>query len=341
MVKVMVEKLPDYFELDWDVFKEENPDAKDGLEAFEVALRKYVAVEDREIRKNRRKKDKGVKGSRSTKANRVVDANETEDEIDVSRVLTNGQERGRQDSSKQDRGRPQRREHSQQRNARSKDRRSVSANTTQGGRCHNCKKEGHVYRNCPDLQCYNCKLYGHIAEDCKEPRRSSQRSRSRESRFRSPNSGRKNRQIQKPANEILVQNVSYKTTTILEARGSDNKWIKIDGCLDSGAGRTVGGYQQHKKLCGMIKSLTTPMVVKVGDQRPITVKAVGQISLRVHVDDVAPVYLGDVQVFLLDCDTWKELLIGREVLSKFQSLPEDIFRSLPSDARKMFGSRSA
>ena len=170
--------------------------------------------------------------------------------------------------------------------------------------------------------CYNCGGRGHMVRQCTEPRKS---------RTATPKKPQ-------PYQEIRIRQTDSAPVRFVEMRNDSNKWTKTPGILDSGSGRTVGSLQLHKRFCGAVQPLRKNMKVVLGDNvSSHEVSAIGTAVSRVKVDDMDPVHLGEVRIFLIDNPDWKNLYIGREVLAKLEALPEQVLRKLSPDERAKLG----
>ena len=149
-------------------------------------------------------------------------------------------------------------------------------------------------------------------------------------RGQNQNAGGNNRR--KPM-QILISNIHYTTTKSVEVLGNNNRWISVSGCLDSGAGKTVGSVQVHKKLCSTVEEVRNPIEVCLGDNKPVSVTHVGTIEARVTVDKGKPIYFGTLKIFLVDSDSWTDLFIGRDTLANFGALPEQLLSKLSDKER--------
>ena len=92
----------------------------------------------------------------------------------------------------------------------------------------------------------------------------------------------------------------------------------------------------HKHFLGDLEAPKKKTVVVFPNQKAIPVVATGIAQARVRVDNEAPVEFGRVRVFLVEDSSFSNLFVGREVLAKFGSLPEQVLRKLPEAERKRF-----
>eukprot|EP00924_Labyrinthula_sp_SR-Ha-C_P007788 augustus_masked-scaffold_28-processed-gene-3.88-mRNA-1 protein AED:1.00 eAED:1.00 QI:0/0/0/0/1/1/4/0/427 len=82
-----------------------------------------------------------------------------------------------------------------------------------------------------------------------------------------------------------------------------------------------------------------PIPVFLADsEMKVTTTKKGYIELRVRVDDGTPVYFGQVVIYLVPAP-WKDFLIGREHLRRFNCLPEEVLQNLTKDERTKYAGK--
>eukprot|EP00924_Labyrinthula_sp_SR-Ha-C_P009932 snap_masked-scaffold_21-processed-gene-3.39-mRNA-1 protein AED:1.00 eAED:1.00 QI:0/-1/0/0/-1/1/1/0/473 len=226
MIRILVEKLPEYFVMTYSDFKEENPDVKD-LMGFEEAMNKYISVENVKIRERRKTKTKTTKQKTQSKiavakpevSNRVKELEEM-----VAKLQTQLRPQG-------------------------------------GSGCSNCGSMEHRLSTCPKTKCFNCNGYGHISRSCPRPKtktkRTLEKQAEREKRMAAipkivkespapedePKRGKarsvspvRSEDFEDP-DQIVVPNKAYTVTKgRLEVWNADtSSWTTALGCLDSGS----------------------------------------------------------------------------------------------------------
>eukprot|EP00924_Labyrinthula_sp_SR-Ha-C_P009915 maker-scaffold_21-snap-gene-3.12-mRNA-1 protein AED:0.96 eAED:1.00 QI:0/0/0/0.5/1/1/2/0/279 len=82
-----------------------------------------------------------------------------------------------------------------------------------------------------------------------------------------------------------------------------------------------------------------PIPVFLADsETKVTTTKKGYIELRVRVDYGTPVYFGQVAIYLVPAP-WKDFLIGREHLRRFNCLPEQVLQKLTNEERTKYAGK--
>eukprot|EP00924_Labyrinthula_sp_SR-Ha-C_P006883 augustus_masked-scaffold_8-processed-gene-3.1-mRNA-1 protein AED:1.00 eAED:1.00 QI:0/0/0/0/1/1/3/0/500 len=112
--------------------------------------------------------------------------------------------------------------------------------------------------------------------------------------------------------------------------------VKVKGILDSGAAKTIGNVRYHKRFCSMLHPVHSNLSFQLENYEPIPIALIGDVEIRVKVDDDEPVYLGRVRIFMVDDESsFSELYIGKETLFDVGALPEQSLRKMPSWQRNL------
>ena len=104
---------------------------------------------------------------------------------------------------------------------------------------------------------------------------------------------------------------------------SNGEEFPVEGSLDSGADRTVGGLQFLRQFCDTLTDLKHPCTMIVAGNRTYPVRKSGTISVRVAIGKKELV-IKRITCYLADTPDWERLLIGRDVLGHLKATPEDV-----------------
>eukprot|EP00924_Labyrinthula_sp_SR-Ha-C_P007010 snap_masked-scaffold_8-processed-gene-6.46-mRNA-1 protein AED:1.00 eAED:1.00 QI:0/-1/0/0/-1/1/1/0/809 len=331
MLKILVQKLPTYFQMSWTDYKEENPDVKT-LEQFHKSMSKYEAIENLQVRQ-RRKKTTGRTAAATYQTNQ-----------------------GRPPTTPQGYNRTSFRDNKTTNNpcrlCSSTQHRTFRCPRIQ---CRRCNGFGHIARYCDkkdegqkDKEYNKRDTRGSAEQKEITPLQNRQptpnfnrHNASRVTDAQEAPPGNNEAKLMSPGSaEASKKDIPRVSRAKFQFRGYHlqvynpikNLWEQVPGCLDSGATFTIGSLELHGHLCsGVVK--IKPMEFFLADTDTVTeADHQGIIEIRVHVDDGPPVYFGDVTIYLVSTQ-WKDLLIGRLELDAFQSLPEQVLQKLPNEVR--------
>lgn len=119
---------------------------------------------------------------------------------------------------------------------------------------------------------------------------------------------------------IKVKRLSTSTSKIQISDG--NTWQTINGSMDSGAERTVAGFNQAAKYCRVLEEPRKIKQVELPGGGQYQVSKVGRANVRVLLSENVPYDFGEITIFLVADDTWNDFLIGEDVLELHGLLPE-------------------
>ena len=96
-----------------------------------------------------------------------------------------------------------------------------------------------------------------------------------------------------------------------------HEWVLVTGKLDTGAATTVISAPLHGHLCVNRWRRITPLAVKLASQSvSMEVKEEDLIWLKVNNKD-----FGFVKAILIDDDSWRNVLSGRDLMEHYGFLP--------------------
>eukprot|EP00924_Labyrinthula_sp_SR-Ha-C_P000871 augustus_masked-scaffold_7-processed-gene-6.52-mRNA-1 protein AED:1.00 eAED:1.00 QI:0/0/0/0/1/1/4/0/470 len=170
-------------------------------------------------------------------------------------------------------------------------------------KCSRCGSLEQKFRSCPEATRFNCREKGHIARDCPKPKR--------QRKQETQKLGSQN-VTDSEAEHILVQNAKF---------------------THSGARKKIGSLKLQKKFCVTSRKLSPSIVVAWRERTDVKASEVGDIDMRVIVDDFDTVYLRTIKMYMVESDDWKDLFIEFENLKKLQVLPEQVISRLPMELR--------
>eukprot|EP00924_Labyrinthula_sp_SR-Ha-C_P009398 augustus_masked-scaffold_2-processed-gene-22.46-mRNA-1 protein AED:1.00 eAED:1.00 QI:0/0/0/0/1/1/2/0/811 len=322
MLRILVEKLPEYFVMTYSDFKEENPDVKD-LMGFEEAMKKYISVKNVKIRERHKTKTARQKTHSTTAATKPEVSNRVKElEKMVAKLQAQLKPQG-------------------------------------GGGRPNCDSTEHRLSTCPKTKCFNCNGYGHIARACPraKTKRALEKQAEREKKMAAipkvakdppapvvADTKEKARSVSpvrsadfEDPDQIVVPNKAYTVTKgHLEFWKADkSSWTTSLGCLDSGSLVTTGSLELHGLRCLEITDIHTIPVFLADSETQVTTTKKGYIELRVRVDDGTPVYFGQVAIYLVPAP-WKDFLIERAHLRRFSCRPEQVLQELTNEERTKY-----
>ncbi len=101
--------------------------------------------------------------------------------------------------------------------------------------------------------------------------------------------------------------------------------VTINGTLDSGAYTTAGSWKLHSKYCKAHKPVFGDIYLILPNGTLIKVNKAGIIDIDATNHQGRTECFRNVLIFLVEHDSWTELLIGRPTLKKHDLLPEQNF----------------
>ena len=117
--------------------------------------------------------------------------------------------------------------------------------------------------------------------------------------------------------EAVTLTASFDEDVIYLKEPSDQVWKVVSGKTDTRAATTVISEPLHGHLCFHKWERLTPLAVSFADQNfTIPVKKEGLIHLKVNNRD-----FGLVKALLVDSTTWRNVLVGRDLLNFHGLLP--------------------
>ena len=95
------------------------------------------------------------------------------------------------------------------------------------------------------------------------------------------------------------------------------KWQRVVGKVDTGADSSMGSYQHHRHLCDKVWERVGPMKYAVtADKHRVPIKYNGLARVKLNNTEI-----GLVMLHLVDSNSWRFLLVGKDVLAKNNLLP--------------------
>lgn len=117
---------------------------------------------------------------------------------------------------------------------------------------------------------------------------------------------------------------TVEAVVMLKANNS-NSWYNVSACLDSGASISLIGRNEYKKY-GYNTHLTDDIFFKfvtTADGNRTKLLGYTFLEIRIRTGDLErPIHLTEQAVYIVDSDTWTELLIGADVLKPLELTPE-------------------